>query len=116
MAELKRGYAVLLQAGDGDISEALADGIRKAMVLEPDKVELVRTEIKRQRTAEMLRRLAMCRGRTSEDWRALIAKAECDYGEDMYESGALRKVGDALLVAYAMVVLAFQELFEALGM
>lgn len=109
---MKKGYALLIQAGDAEISSALADGIREAKALEPDKIELVRYEIERQRTEELCRRVAMCRGRTSEDWQMLIAKAECDYGESLYEQTVFGKIGEALLVVYAMFVMLADRFFK----
>ena len=50
------------------------------------------------------------------DYAGLAYTAEVRYGESLYEPGVLWKIGEALMVGYAMVVMAFQELFEALGM
>lgn len=118
MAELKRGYAVLLQAGDSEISGALADGIMAvrlpmAKPLMMEQTKTVEAEIDRQRIADELREKLHP---VPVDYAHLAYDAEVMYGESLYEPGALGKVGEALLVGYAMVVMAFQELFEALGM
>ena len=71
------------------------------------------TEIDRQRIAEELREKLHP---VPVDYAGLAYGAEVKYGESLYEPGVLGKVGEALMVGYAMVVMAFQELFEALGM
>ena len=130
---------LLLTAGDKEISTALADGIMavrgtedlirldaerratfpnggrlgEAKPLGHKEAEIVSAEIDRQRIAEELRRELHP---VPVDYAGLAYTAEVLYGESLYEPGVWGKIGEALLVGYAMVVMAFQELFEALGM
>jgi hypothetical protein len=118
VAESKRGYALLLTAGDEQISKALASGIMAvrlpmAKPLGHKEAEVVSAEMDRQKIAEALRRELHP---VPVDYAGLAYTAEVRYGESLYEPGVLSKVGEALMVGYAMVVMAFQELFEALGM
>ena len=118
MAEIRRGTAMLLlTAGDKEISTALADGIMAARLpmakpLGHKEVETVRAEIDRQKIAEELRRELHP---VPVDYAGLTYTAEVRYGESLYAPGVWAKVGEALMVGYAMVVMAFRELFEALG-
>ena len=119
MAEIRRGTAMLLlTAGDEAISKALASGILAvrlpmAKPLEPEQREVVSAEMDRQRIAEELREKLHP---VPVDYAGLAYTAEVLYGESLYEPGVWGKIGEALMVGYAMVVMAFQELFEALGM
>jgi hypothetical protein len=118
VAESKRGYALLLTAGDEQISKALASGIMAvrlpmAKPLGREEAKVVSAEIDRQRIAEELRRELHP---VPVDYAGLAYTAEVRYGESLYEPGVLGKVGEALMVGYAMVVMAFHELFESLGL
>lgn len=140
MAESRRGTAMLLlTAGDAEISGALANGIMavrgtgdlirldaerratfpiggrlgEARPLNHEEAQVVSAEMDRQRIAEELRRELHP---VPVDYAGLAYTAEVRYGESLYEPGVLGKIGEALMVGYAMVVMAFQELFEALGM
>lgn len=119
MAEIRRGTAMLLlTAGDKQISKALADGILAvrlpmAKPLGHKEAEAVSAEMDRQRIAEELREKLHP---VPVDYAGLAYGAEVKYGESLYEPGVWGKIGEALMVGYAMVVMAFQELFEALGM
>ena len=109
---------LLLTAGDKEISKALASGIMAvrlpmAKPLGQDEAKVVSAEMDRQRIAEELRRELHP---VPVDYAHLAYDAEVSYGERMYEPGVLGKIGEALMVGYAMVVMAFCELFEALGM
>lgn len=113
--DTKRGYALLLTAGDEQISSALASGIMavrlpEARPLEPEQARVVSAEIDRQKVAELLR-VAM--HREPVDYAGLIYDAEVRHGESLYERGFLGKIGEKLLVGYAMIVLAFEKLFES---
>lgn len=117
MAENRRGYAVLITAGDPGISGALADGIRAARLpraepLEAEQIRTVKAEIDIQKAADCLR-VAM--HREPVDYAGLTFDAEMAYGESLYNPGPLREIGKKLLVAYAIVVLAFERLFERVG-
>lgn len=115
----RRGTAMLLlTAGDKEISQALADGILAvrlpmAKPLGKEEAKAVSAEMDRQRIAEELREKLHP---VPVDYAGLAYDAEVSYGERLYEPGVLGKIGEALMVGYAMVVMAFQELFEALGM
>jgi hypothetical protein len=126
---------LLLTAGDPEISGALADGIMavrwnpsdppaaghlpfqgrlpEAKPLEPEQARVVSAEMDRQKVAELLR-VAM--HKEPVDYAHLAYDAEVAYGESLYAPGLLGKIGEKLLVGYALIVLAFEKLFEALGM
>lgn len=115
--ESKRGYALLLTAGDEQISSALASGIMAvrlpaAKPLEPEQARVVSAEMDRQKVAELLR-VAM--HREPVDYAGLAYDAEVAYGESLYAPGLLGKIGEKLLVGYALIVLAFERLFESVG-
>ena len=118
MAEIRRGTAMLLlTAGDREISKALADGILAvrlpmAKPLGQEEAKVVSAEMDRQRIAEELREKLHP---VPVDYAGLAYTAEVRYGESLYEPGVWGKVGEALMVGYAMIVMAFRELFEALG-
>lgn len=117
VAETKRGYALLLTAGDEAISKALASGIMAvrlpmAKPLGHEEAKVVSAEMDRQKIAEELREKLHP---VPVDYAGLAYTAEVRYGESLYEPGVFGKVGDALMVGYAMIVMAFRELFEALG-
>lgn len=119
MAEIRRGTAMLLlTAGDKEISKALASGIMAvrlpmAKPLGQEEAKVVSAEIDRQRIAEELRRELHP---VPVDYAGLAYGAEVKYGESLYEPGVWGKIGEALMVGYAMVVMAFHELFESLGL
>jgi len=69
-------------------------------------------EMDRQKVAELLK-VAM--HREPVDYAGLAYDAEVAYGESLYAPGLLGKIGEKLLVGYAMIVLAFDRLFKALG-
>lgn len=114
----RRGTAMLLlTAGDKEISTALANGILAvrlpmAKPLGQEEAKTVSAEMDRQRIAEELREKLHP---VPVDYAGLAYTAEVRYGESLYEPGVLGKVGEALMVGYAMIVMAFRELFEALG-
>ena len=115
--DTKRGYALLLTAGDEQISSALASGIMAvrlpaASPLEPEQARVVSAEMDRQKVAELLR-VAM--HREPVDYAHLAYDAEVAYGESLYAPGLLGKIGEKLLVGYALIVLAFDRLFESVG-
>lgn len=113
----RRGYALLLTAGDEQISKALASGIMAvrlpmAKPLEPHEAKAVSAEIDRQRIAEALRQEMHPE---PVDYAMMLADAELDYGESLCVPGPLERVGTRLLLAYALVVLAFDWLFKSVG-
>ena len=108
---------MLLTAGDKEISAALARGmlavrLPEAKPLEPEQARVVSAEMDRQKIAELLR-VAMHRERV--DYAGKCFEAEMEYGESLYLPGPVRKAAEKLLVGYAVIVLAFERLFETLG-
>lgn len=124
MAEIRRGTALLLTAGDEEISTALASGIMAvrlpaAKPLTHEEAEVVSAEIDRQRIVDwqkVAHQLRVAMHREPVDYAGMCFDAEVEYGESLYEKGLPGKIGEALLVGYAMVVLAFERLFERVGM
>lgn len=141
----RRGYAMLLTAGDPEISGALAEGMLKGRAdaanslsqheadsslgegnslrpcrgtslgeggLTAEQVQVVEAEIDRQKIADLLR-VAM--HREPVDYAEKAFDAEVEYGESLYERGPLGRLGEKLLVVYALVVMAFERLFESVG-
>ena len=109
---------LLLRAGDEQISKALADGIMAVRLpevrpLTHEEAQVVSAEMDRQKIADLLR-VAM--HPEPVDYAGKVFDAEMAYGDSLYEPGPMRKVGEFLLVRYALVVLAFDRLFKALGM
>ena len=117
MAEIRRGTAMLLTAGDEQISKALADGILAvrlpmAKPLEPEQRSVVSAEIDRQKIADYLR-VAM--HKEPVDYAALAFDAEMRYGESVYEPGPVKRAAEKLLVGWALICLGFHELFRSVG-
>lgn len=138
MAEVKRGYAMLIQGGDPEISGALGDGIMavrlpmerplrretssvsgyagatfpKGEGLTPEQRSVVSAEIDRQKIADYLR-VAM--HREPVDYAALAFDAEMRYGESLYEPGPLKRAAEKMLVGWALICLGFHELFRIVG-
>ena len=129
--ESKRGYALLLTAGDERISSALASGIMavrlpmanslsqptddsslKEGALTKEQREAVSAEIDRQKIADYLR-VAM--HREPVDYAALAFDAEMRYGESVYEPGPLKRAAEKMLVGWALICLGFHELFRSVG-
>ena len=127
----RRGYALLLTAGDEQISKALADGIMavrlpmansishaarasslKEGALTKEQRETVSAEIDRQKIADYLR-VAM--HREPVDYAALAFDAEMRYGESVYEPGPLKRAAEKMLVGWALICLGFHELFRSVG-
>jgi len=133
---------LLLTAGDEQISSALASGIMavrgtgepypplrgyfpidmgklgEARPLMPEQVEVVKAEIDRQKIVDWVdvaHRMRVAMHREPVDYAGLTYDAEVQYGESLYAPGVLGKIGEKLLVGYAMVVLAFDRLFESVG-
>ena len=124
MSEIRRGTAMLLlTSGDEQISTALADGIMavrlpEAKPLTHDEAEVVKAEIDRQKIVDwqdVAHRMRVAMHPKPVDYAGKLFDAEMEYGESLYMPGPMRKVGEFLLVRYALVVLAFDRLFDALG-
>lgn len=132
----RRGYAMLIQGGDKEISAALASGILavrgtgdlirldaerratfpiggrlgEAKPLNREEAQVVSAEIDRQRIADLLR-VAM--HPKPVDYAMKVYEAELDYGQSVYRKGAARRALDMLLVGWALVALGFERLFES---
>lgn len=141
MAEIRRGTAMLLlTAGDEQISTALADGImavrgtgdlirpaaqatfptggrlEEAKALTPEQMEVVKAEIDRQKIVDwqdVAHRMRVAMHPEPVDYAGLCFDADVQYGESLYERGRLGRLGERLLIGYAMIVLAFERLFES---
>ena len=91
-----------------------------AKPLTHEEAQVVRAEMDRQKIVdwqEVAHQMRVAMHREPVDYAGLAYDAEVSYGESLYETGTLaRKVGRKLLIGYAMVVMAFHELLEALGM
>ena len=115
MAEIRRGTAMLITAGDAEIAGALASGIeagRKA-ALTNEQICVVKKEIDLQRVAELMR-VAM--HHEPVDYAGLAYDAELMYGKRATAPAAIRWMGGKLLIGYALIVLAFMELFRSVGL
>ena len=151
MSDTKRGYAMLITAGDEEISRALASGIvavrgygsalspadagtspprwgsegtgdlirTPATATSPiggrlseEQIRVVKAELDIQKAANLLR-VAM--HPEPVDYAGKVFDAEMAYGESVYLPGPMRKLGEKLLLAYALAVLAFQRLFKSVG-
>ena len=118
----KRGYVVLIQGGDAEISGAIADGMRRAnegrgtisSVTPPplEQVEVVEAEIDRQRIQRALLRVAVGNTNTAEDYAAMLTKARGDYAVTR-RPGPLGRLGEQLLKLYALAVLAVSAAYRA---
>ena len=137
----RRGYVVLIRHGDPEISGGIAEGIMRAReqgndgdlirqrsALPPsptgegrgdeappprEQVEVVEAEIDRQRIQRALLRVAVGNTNTAEDYANMTTKARGDYGIDARPRGPLRRLGAALLGAYALIVLGIAAAYRA---
>lgn len=110
---MKRGYVIRL-GGDMGIAAALAEGVAEGTrraPLKADEIALVQEEIRRQRTAEDIKNVALHRGRTPEDWQLLIVKARAEHGQ--IEPGALRRGVRVLQAGWALIVWAIVQAYKA---
>ena len=131
---------MLIQGGDAQIRGALRDGVVRglgydltrpcgppspeprplpagegfmtARALPAEQRQVVEAEIDRQRIAWALRRDMHP---VPVDYRGLAFDAEVQYGESLYERGAMQWIAEKLLVGYALVVMGFERLFRAVG-
>lgn len=110
---MRRGYVIRL-GGDMGIAAALAEGVAEGTrraPLQADQMALVQEEIRRQRTAEDIKNVAIHRGRRPEDWALLIAKARADYGQTV--PGALARGIRRLQAGWALIVWAVAMAYRA---
>lgn len=127
MSESKRGVVMLLQAGDPEITGAIAEGIMAARVagaeaLTREQIETVEAEIDRQAIEEAMNRpqvqrsllrVAVGNSKTKEDYAMLSFEAEMDYGESLYEPGWWDKIADKALGIYGLFVYALHSVNRA---
>lgn len=76
------GTVVLLQGGDREISQALADGVMRGR-LRADQMRVVKDEFHRHKASEALERFELRRGRDERYWSELCFQAEMAYGESL---------------------------------
>jgi len=76
----RKGYCIVLQGGDAQISKALADGIAQGR-LSREQTRTVEEEIVRQRVARRMEEMELHQGRDERYWANLCFQAEMDYGE-----------------------------------
>lgn len=102
------GYAVLIRrGGDDEISKALAEGIETVCRTQQGKADRADAidEIARQRARKRLNQMALHRGLTESDWRAMCFDAEMAYGEPLYYPTPAEKIGAVLLSFVAMLTI-----------
>ena len=115
---------LLLTAGDEQISSALASGIMAvrlpaAKPLTHEEAQVVSAEMDRQKIVdwqEVAHQMRVAMHKEPVNYANLAYDAEVEYGESLYAPGLLGKIGEKLLVGYALIVLAFEKLFESVGM
>ena len=112
MSEIKRGAVVLIQAGDPEISGAIAEGIMagRADRLTQEQVATAQAETDWQAVAELVK-VAVGNTKGPEDYLILRAAAAQDYGED--ERGPLGRLLDRAIDIYGLFVYAIAEAFKA---
>ena len=143
MSESKRGVVMLLQAGDPEITGAIAEGIMAGRSvaapgtssvtalpchlpqrgrLNAEQIETVEAEIDRQAIEEAMNRpqvqrsllrVAVGNSKTKEDYAMLSFEAEMDYGENLYEPGWWDKIADKALGIYGLFVYALHNVNRA---
>ena len=114
----RRGYALLIQAGDREISGALASGIMAARLSEAkplpmEQARIVSAEFDPDKTADLLR-VAMHREPVA--YAAKAFDAEMQYGESVDDPGPVKRACEKMLVGWARGVMGFERLFDELGM
>ena len=121
MAVTRRGYMMLLTAGDEDISSALAEGAMAArlrmaiplpsaaMPLPPSPEGEGKAEPDWGKVANQLR-VAM--HREPVDYAGLMFDAEMRYGESVYVPGPLARLAKTMLIGWAMLTLEAIRFFE----
>ena len=118
-----RGMVIIIRRGDPAISGTLAEGALKgiadareraaAEALPHEQVEAVEAEIDRQRIQRALLRVAVGNHKSNEDYDAMITKARGDYGRAPGREGPMRRVGDALLGLYGLMVYGIARAYQA---
>ena len=81
--------------------------------LPSEQVETVEAEIDRQRIQRALLRVAVGNHKSNEDYDAMITKARGDYGRAPGREGPMRRVGDALLGLYGLMVYGIARAYRA---
>ena len=108
MSDIKRGAVVLIQAGDPEISGAIAEGIMQARATAQDAGVLTG---ERRRQVARLVKVAVGNTLTAEDYMILRAAAEQDYAEHV--RGPLARLLDRAIDIYGLFVYAVSEAFRA---
>ena len=108
MGVTRHGYAMLIQGGDPEICGALLDGIamgrigtdcRVASILETTegKAAQVDWEMIAERLREEMHEEPV-------DYAGKMFEADLAYGSSVYAPGVIRRIGEKLMVGYAMAV------------
>lgn len=118
MSESKRGVVMLLQAGDTEITGAIAEGIlaarsARAEALTPEQIGTVEAEIDRQEIERALLRVAVGNSKTAEDYAMMRFEADVEYGESLIEPGWWNRIADKALGIYGLFVCAVAGAFRA---
>lgn len=121
MSHEKRATVMIVQRGDGRIAGAITEGILTARAemagrsepaaLPVDQIEIVEAEIDRQHIMRALVRVAVGNHKTAEDYRYMTTRAAGLYGER--RRGPLRRLGDRLLIGWAMLCYGIAEIYGA---
>ena len=119
MCETRRGYVVLLQGGDPEISGALAEGAmagrekRRDDLFRPFGPPSPKGEGEPVDWGEVAKlvRVAVGNTKTQEDYLIMRAAAEQEYS--VRSGGALRRLAEALTVAYGLIVCGLSAAFHA---
>lgn len=133
MSEIKRGVVMLIQAGDPEISGALASGAlagrRKGRRdlscrgcaapptpegegLTEDQRRVVSAEMDRQAILEDMRE-AIGNTKTADDYANMRFQAEVDYGESVYYPTRFETLLDKALGIYGLIVYGMATAFHA---
>ena len=123
---VRRGAVLLIQAGDPEISGAIAEGIMAGRKMSNDLSRPFGapspegeglgtgrglTEAQRREVARGVKE-AVGNTKGPEDYALLRFEAELEYGESLYEPGPMARLAEALLGAYALTVYRLHEFFR----
>ena len=107
MAVTRRGYMMLLTAGDEDISSALAEGAMAARLRMAIPAEQAEPD-----WGKVANQLRVAMHREPVDYAGLMFDAEMRYGESVYVPGPLARLAKKMLIGWAMLTLEAIRFFE----
>lgn len=110
MSEIKRGAVLLIQAGDPEISGAIAEGMLAGRAAQRRPCGEGMTEAKGREVARLVK-VAVGNTKTAEDYMILRSAAEQEY-RVRRRGGRLARLAEALLGAYALTVYRLHEYFN----